>query len=55
MVPLRSVLPPPHRSLRVRAATASFFFHPFLDIDYLTTFVDGLEDLGYEFVPAAEM
>ncbi|QGU02768.1 hypothetical protein CKALI_09565 [Corynebacterium kalinowskii] len=39
----------------VREATASFFFHPFLDIKILEEIVDGIEGLGYEFVPAKEL
>ncbi|AKK02424.1 DUF2334 domain-containing protein [Corynebacterium epidermidicanis] len=39
----------------VRQATASFFFHPFLDTALLAEIVDGIEGLGYEFVPAREL
>lgn len=39
----------------VREATASFFFHPFLDIKILEEIVDGVEDEGYTFVPAKEL
>lgn len=35
----------------VTESTASFYFHPFLEIDYLAEVVDGIKDLGYEFVP----
>lgn len=38
------------RNLVVRDGVASFFFHPFLDIDYLLETVDGMTALGYEFV-----
>ncbi len=38
------------RTLVVRDGIASFFFHPYLDIDYLLETVDGMTDLGYEFV-----
>lgn len=43
------------RNLVVRESTASFFFHPFLDPQYLADVVDGVEDLGYTFVPADEL
>lgn len=38
-------------NLIVRESTASFYFHPFLDIGYLDEVVTGVEELGYEFVP----
>jgi len=41
--------------LVVRESTASFFFHPFLDIDLLKETVTGIKDLGYTFVPATEL
>lgn len=43
------------KSLVVREATASFFFHSFLDIKILEEIVDGIEGLGYTFVPAKEL
>lgn len=43
------------RNLVVRESTASFFFHPYLPLDYLVELVDGITDLGYEFVPAVEL
>ncbi|KAA9395618.1 DUF2334 domain-containing protein [Kocuria coralli] len=42
-------------NLVVRESTASFYFHPFLDIGYLDQVVTGIEDLGYEFVPVTEL
>lgn len=41
--------------LAVTESTASFYFHPFLDRQYLEEIVDGLQDLGYEFVPVTEL
>lgn len=42
-------------NLAVRESTASFFFHPYLDPAYLEDVVDGITQLGYEFVPATEL
>lgn len=42
-------------NLAVTESTASFYFHPFLDLDYLAEVVDGIKDLGYEFVPVTEL
>ncbi|MCM3687844.1 DUF2334 domain-containing protein [Kocuria rosea] len=42
-------------NLVVRESTASFFFHPYLNIDYLKETVEGIEKLGYEFVPVTEL
>lgn len=42
-------------NLVVRESTASFFFHPFLPVERLAEIVDGIRDLGYTFVPAAEL
>lgn len=42
-------------NLIVRESTASFYFHPFLDIGYLDEVVTGIEELGYEFVPVTEL
>jgi uncharacterized protein YdaL len=33
----------------VRDGVASFFFHPFLDQDYLAETIDGIQELGYRF------
>ncbi len=43
------------RNLVVRESTASFFYHPFLGVDQLRDVVEGIEDLGYTFVPAADL
>lgn len=43
------------RNLAVRESTASFFFHPFLETDYLDEVVTGIEELGYTFVPADDL
>ncbi len=37
-------------TLVVRDGVASFFFHPYLDLQYLLDTIDGMQDLGYEFV-----
>ena len=42
-------------NLVVRESTASFFFHPYLDIDYLKDTVEGIQGLGYEFVPVTKL
>jgi uncharacterized protein YdaL len=34
----------------VRDGVASFFFHTFLDLQYLEDCIDGIEDLGYRFI-----
>ncbi|MBD2764231.1 polysaccharide deacetylase family protein [Kocuria sp. cx-455] len=41
--------------LAVRESTASFFFHPYLDVNYLKKTVEGIQELGYEFVPVTEL
>jgi uncharacterized protein YdaL len=38
----------------VRDGVASFFFHPFLDIKYLKSCIDGIEGLGYRFISISE-
>jgi uncharacterized protein YdaL len=38
----------------VRDGVASFFFHPFLDIKYLKTCIDGIEKLGYKFISISD-
>lgn len=38
------------RSMVVRDNIASFFFHPYLELDYLTQTVDGITAAGYQFV-----
>lgn len=42
-------------NLTVRESTASFFFHPYLDIEYLKKTVTGIKKLGYEFRPVTEL
>lgn len=42
-------------NLVVRESTASFYFHPFLDIAYLEELVTGMHGLGYEFVPVTDL
>lgn len=41
------------RNLVVRDGVASFFFHPFLDIRHLRQIVEGIQSMGYTFVPAS--
>jgi len=43
------------RQLAVRDGVASFFYHPYLGLKYLPTLIEGLQDLGYEFVPADQI
>lgn len=42
-------------NLAVRESTASFFYHPFLGVEQLRETVEGIENLGYTFVPAMEL
>jgi len=42
-------------NLAVTESTASFYFHPFLDLTYLKEIVEGVQDLGYEFVPVTDL
>lgn len=42
-------------NLAVRESTASFFYHPFLGVEQLRETIDGIEDLGYNFVSAIEL
>ena len=37
----------------IRDAVQSFFFHPYLDISYLQQIVQGLQAMGYTFVPVS--
>jgi hypothetical protein len=41
------------RNLVVRDGVASFFYHPYLGTSYLKQSVEGIQGLGYTFVPAA--
>lgn len=43
------------RNLVVRESTASFFFHPYLSVEYLEELVTGITGLGYTFVPSTEL
>ncbi|RAO76152.1 hypothetical protein CA260_12225 [Dyella jiangningensis] len=36
----------------IKDSVMSFFFHPYLDINYLKQIVQGLQSMGYTFVPA---
>ena len=42
-------------NLVVTESTASFYFHPFLDQELLVETVEGIKELGYEFVPVHEL
>lgn len=42
-------------NLVVRESTASFFFHPYLNLDLLKQTVTGIKDLGYTFVPVGDL
>ena len=39
----------------VRDGVVGFFFHPYLDADLLAEVVDGIADLGYDFVPSTSI
>jgi uncharacterized protein YdaL len=43
------------RNLVVRDGTASFFYHPYLGTAHLKSTVEGIQALGYKFVPASAM
>ncbi len=43
------------RQLVVRDNVASFFYHPFLGLQYLPELVDGIQGMGYTFVPATSL
>lgn len=40
------------RNVVVQDSVQSFFFHPYLSISYLKQIVEGLQSMGYTFVPA---
>src|SRR5699024_1904437 len=42
-------------NLVVTESTASFYFHPFLDMKYLKETITGIQDLGYDFVTVSEL
>jgi uncharacterized protein YdaL len=43
------------RNLVVRDGSASFFYHPYLGTGYLKTIVEGVQGMGYSFVPASAL
>jgi uncharacterized protein YdaL len=43
------------RNLVVRDGVASFFYHPYLGTGYLKQVVEGVQGLGYRFVPASSV
>jgi uncharacterized protein YdaL len=43
------------RQLAVRDNVASFFYHPFLGLEYLPQLVDGIQSMGYTFVAAPSL
>ncbi|MBT8228228.1 MAG: DUF2334 domain-containing protein [Dactylosporangium sp.] len=43
------------RNLVVRDGVASLFYHPYLGTTYLQQVVEGVQGLGYTFVPAAQL
>jgi uncharacterized protein YdaL len=43
------------RQLVVRDGVASFFYHPFLGLQYLPQLIEGIRALGYTFAPARDM
>lgn len=49
------ILASARRNLVVRDGVASFFFHPFLGLTYLRQIVEGMQSMGYTFVPASTL
>jgi uncharacterized protein YdaL len=47
------ILASARRELVVRDGVASFFYHPYLGTGYLKQIVEGMQSLGYTFVPAS--
>ena len=43
------------RQLAVRDNVASFFYHPFLGLQYLPELIEGLQSMGYTFVAAPSL
>ncbi|WP_432988026.1 DUF2334 domain-containing protein [Dactylosporangium sp. CA-233914] len=43
------------RQLVVRDNVAGFFYHPFLGLEYLAQLIDGMQSLGYTFVPPSSL
>jgi uncharacterized protein YdaL len=50
-----AILASAQRALVVRDGVASFFYHPFLGLQYLPELVDRIQAMGYTFVPADTM
>lgn len=46
------ILASARRNLVIRDGMASFFFHPYLSMMYLRQIVEGMQSMGYTFVPA---
>lgn len=53
--PPQEIIDRAEANLAVTESTASFYFHPFLDIEYLEEIVEGIKELDYEFVPVTEL
>lgn len=51
----RTLIDRAEANLVVTESTASFYFHPFLDLEYLEELVTGIGDLGYTFVAVDEL
>jgi uncharacterized protein YdaL len=47
------ILASAQRNTVIRDGVLSFFFHPYLGINDLRTIVEGVQGMGYEFVPAS--
>ncbi|MGY1691002.1 DUF2334 domain-containing protein [Geodermatophilus sp. SYSU D01105] len=52
---VQAILDGARQHLVVRDGVASFHFHPYLELDALTRAVDGIRDLGYEFVSPGQL
>ncbi len=53
--PPKEIIARAEANLVVTESTASFYFHPFLDMKYLAESVEGIQDLGYEFVTVTDL
>jgi len=51
----RDVVRAARANLVVRDGFAAFYFHPFLDLDYLKQTIEGIEQAGYDFVSPASL
>lgn len=49
------ILASARRQIVVRDGVASFFYHPFLGLQYLPALVDGIQNAGYTFVAARDV